>query len=462
MFFVIFLFCSSISSSFAGNISSFDATTDNAGTKITICLTEKQDFKISNNQKAKKLLVEFENIKNSYQFGTKDVQETTLIKDIHSRQEGANVIISLNTYTKAIIEDFEFNNKTRCLNLRLQYDETIGVLNNLKKESMPWFAFEPTKERKTTTKLVKKSDNPLITPFKDLSKNIHRIQKNIIAVASDFSSKKNEAATNLLAQTAEQKTADAIATKAYQVTKISENFSATNNMKANDPIEKYVIVLDPGHGGQDCGSVNRETKIKEKDLTLKYAKNLKNILEHTGKYKVFLTRDSDEFLPLLQRTKIASKKYAHLFISLHADGIETPNLSSIEIYSYNMRASDGEAEKLARLENASDYMISNAHFAIEAINHKMHLSKKLQSSSKKFLETLAKQLAKTTGNDVKNNNHANFMMLKTDSVPSVLVELGFNSKVETGQELLASKNYMQKINNAITTAINEYFEFESK
>lgn len=448
---------------FASNISSFDAISEEADTKITICLTEKQNFKISNNQKSQKLLIEFENMKNSYQFGTKDVQQTTLIKDIHSRQDGNNTTIFLNTYSQAKIEDFEFNNKTRCLNLRVQSAESVGILNNLKKENMPWFAFEQTKDsrdRKITTKLVKKSNNPLISPLKDFSKNIHKVQKNLLAAASNFSSSNKNGATNLIAQIDQKKvTTETISTKPYQITKVSDNFSATASMSTTN---KYVIVLDPGHGGQDYGSVNRETKTKEKDLTLKYARNLKIALEKTGKYKVFLTRDSDEFLPLLQRTKAAARRSADLFLSIHADGIETPNLSSVELYSYSSKASDGESEKLARLENASDYMIANANFAIEAINYKINPSKKIAQSAKHIVEILGGQLSKTTNTKIKTTNHANFIMLKNESVPSILIELGFASQTEKGQELLVSKSYMQKINNTITSAINEYFESENK
>ena len=456
VFLTILLLSASTQNAFSSAISSFDAITDGIDTKIRVCLSEKQNFKISNNQKAKKLLIEFENIKNSYQFGTKDRQDTSLIKDINSKQDGTNTIISLNTYTQAKIEDFEFNNKTKCLNLRLQNDETLGILNSLKKENMPWFSFEPTKEQKTTTKLVKKSYSPFIAPLKDLSHNIHKIQQNIIAAATSLP-KGNGRAANLLGHSAEITTKDTIQTKPYQITKVSDNFSATSAASI-----KRIIVIDPGHGGQDYGSVNRATKIKEKDITLKYAKSLKALLEHTGRYKIFLTRDSDEFLPLLQRTKIASKKQANLFISLHADGIEIPNLSSTEIYSYNSKASDGESEKLARLENASDYMISNVNFAIEAINYKINPSKKLQASSQKFLQILATELSQSTNSKINSSNHANFMMLKNEKITSALIELGFSSKTDTGHELLTSKNYMQKINNAITKAINEYFESESK
>jgi N-acetylmuramoyl-L-alanine amidase len=463
VFLVIFSLIFSTNNCFSSGISSFDAVTEDLDTKITICLTEKQDFKISNNQKAKKLSIEFENLKNSYQFGTKDAQGATLIKEIYSKQDSGNTIIFINTSHQARIEDFQFNNKTKCLNLRIQNSEIPGLLTSLKKENMPWFAFEPIKDqndRKKITKLVKHSQNSFFAPLKDLSKNIQKIQKNIIIAASDLRSQKNETVTNLIAQknTNNNLAGDTIATKPYQVTQVSDNFAIVNKSIQ----QKHIIVLDPGHGGQDYGSVNRDSKIKEKDLTLKYAKNLKIDLEKTGKYKVFLTRDTDEFLPLLQRIKAATRKNAALFISIHADGIETPNLSSVEVYSYAGKASDGESEKLARLENASDYMIANANFAIEAINHRINPSKKLNNSNRKLAEILCRKITGATHTKIKTENHANFIVLKNDTIPSILIELGFAGQAEKGHELLVSKNYMQKINNTITSAINEYFESESK
>lgn len=117
--------------------------------------------------------------------------------------------------------------------------------------------------------------------------------------------------------------------------------------------EKRLVVVDAGHGGIDPGTHGR-SGIQEKDLVLAVAKELRKSLEATGRYRVQLTRDSDVFIPLRERVNIARALRADLFVSLHADSNDHPDIRGASVYTLSEAASDREAATLAEKENMSD------------------------------------------------------------------------------------------------------------
>jgi len=117
--------------------------------------------------------------------------------------------------------------------------------------------------------------------------------------------------------------------------------------------EKRLVVVDAGHGGIDPGTHGR-SGIQEKDLVLAVAKELRKALEATGRYRVQLTRDSDVFIPLRERVNIARALQADLFVSLHADSNDHPDIRGASVYTLSEDASDREAATLAEKENMSD------------------------------------------------------------------------------------------------------------
>ena len=114
------------------------------------------------------------------------------------------------------------------------------------------------------------------------------------------------------------------------------------------PSAKPVIVLDPGHGGIDPGT-SSATGITEKEVVLAFAKSLKQKLEATDHYEVYLTREDDTFLPLRERVEFAQKKGASLFLSIHADYFpkQTDRATGATVYTLSEQASDDEAKELA-------------------------------------------------------------------------------------------------------------------
>ena len=118
-------------------------------------------------------------------------------------------------------------------------------------------------------------------------------------------------------------------------------------------IPQFVVVIDPGHGGVDPGATTN-SRMHEKHVVLTVAKAFKKRLEQNGNYKVYLTRNTDIFLPLRKRTSIARDKGADLFISLHADAIKNRNIRGMSVYTLSKTASNAEAAALAKRENKSD------------------------------------------------------------------------------------------------------------
>ena len=117
--------------------------------------------------------------------------------------------------------------------------------------------------------------------------------------------------------------------------------------------DKPLIAIDAGHGGVDPGAIG-VGGVYEKDLTLAAARELENVLTQSGRYRVLLTRDRDVFLKLRQRTEIARKNGADLFISLHADSIGNSKHRGASVYTLSENASDKEAAALASKENKAD------------------------------------------------------------------------------------------------------------
>ena len=224
---------------------------------------------------------------------------------------------------------------------------------------------------------------------------------------------------------------------------------------------KKVIVLDPGHGGIDPGAISR-SGTKEKDVVLAFAAVLRQALLATGKYDVVLTRTDDRFISLKNRVSVAREKEADLFLAIHADTVRGKDARGLTLYTLSEKASDAEAEALAKRENRADIIggldleaeteeITDILIDLaqrESKNHAMFFSKKAV--------THLKPLTLMTGKPLRS---AGFMVLKAPDVPSVLLELGFLSS-KSDEKLLTSAAWQAKIARAFATAVDSYFATE--
>ncbi len=129
-----------------------------------------------------------------------------------------------------------------------------------------------------------------------------------------------------------------------------------------DDDSRPLVVIDAGHGGVDPGAVSPIDGRREKDVTLKIARAIKEELLRSGRVRVALTREDDRFLVLQERYGIARKLHADLFISIHCDSVGSGNASGASVYTLSEVASDKESARLAARENKAD-IISGVNLA---------------------------------------------------------------------------------------------------
>ncbi len=220
---------------------------------------------------------------------------------------------------------------------------------------------------------------------------------------------------------------------------------------------KKVIVIDPGHGGKDPGAVSRAGRF-EKDLTLKMGKELRDELESAG-YRVVMTRDRDVAIPLRKRIEKAHKAQGDLFISIHADSALNTKAKGLSIYTISERASDKEAAALAERENKADIILGMdlGDYQPEVGNILIDLAKRdTMAKSAQYADLVVAEMKKRV--DVLPDTHrfAGFVVLKSPSIPSVLLEMGYLSN-KSEEKQLQKKSYRAKLVTALTKALNTYF-----
>lgn len=236
--------------------------------------------------------------------------------------------------------------------------------------------------------------------------------------------------------------------------------SNTQSAFQQPPLRKPLIVIDAGHGGADPGAIGAN-KSFEKNVTLTAAKILKKKLQSTGRYNVHLTRDKDIYLKLYQRRNIARKKEADLFISLHADSIDKPNVRGASIYTLSNKASDAQTARLAARENQADAIlgIDLSHEDKEVADILIDLAMRdTMNQSKFFANTVVDHMQKSKIRTLKRpHRYAGFAVLKSPDVPSVLFEMGFMSN-RGEAKLLSSRAHQNRIAQALVDSIDSYFK----
>ena len=233
--------------------------------------------------------------------------------------------------------------------------------------------------------------------------------------------------------------------------------------KKEEPKVKPLIVLDPGHGGKDPGAIG-VSGVYEKHLTLAMAKQLRELLEASGRYRVKLTRETDEFIALYARRRFARSVNADLFISIHADSIRKPDTRGLSVYTLSEKASDKEAEKLAESENKVDLIagIDLSGETQEVTDILIDLARReTNNHSSYFAEKLMNEIRKEITVLPNSHRFAGFAVLKSPDVPSVLIEMGYLSNKEE-EKLLRQASYREKLAKASVRAVHTYFAEKHK
>jgi N-acetylmuramoyl-L-alanine amidase len=216
------------------------------------------------------------------------------------------------------------------------------------------------------------------------------------------------------------------------------------------------IVIDPGHGGHDHGSIG-PGGLLEKDLVLSIAQSLRKMIEEKLGAEVFLTREDDTFIPLEERTAIANQHKADLFISIHANSSRIQSISGVETYYLDFAKSDAEREIAARENVTSDNNVRDLENLIKKIAQadKSSESRELASILQKKLYSGARQVIPASHN--RGVRSAPFIVLIGANMPSVLAEVSFISNPRD-EKMLKKETIRQTLVKSLFAGIDGYMK----
>jgi N-acetylmuramoyl-L-alanine amidase len=219
------------------------------------------------------------------------------------------------------------------------------------------------------------------------------------------------------------------------------------------------VVIDPGHGGIDGGAIGLHGTL-EKELTLKVARKVGASIEGLGGYEVHYTRDSDIFISLSERQRIARNLNADLLISIHADSLRQRSVRGATIYTLARRATDRLAAEVADSENLADVVAGLA--APEAQDDVTDILADLTLRettrfSKHFSSVLLSNLKPHVRLINNPQRAASFKVLKNPEVPGVLLELGYLSNSED-EKMLMDDAWQERLAAEIAGAVDIFFK----
>ncbi|MBN2894813.1 MAG: N-acetylmuramoyl-L-alanine amidase [Campylobacterales bacterium] len=223
--------------------------------------------------------------------------------------------------------------------------------------------------------------------------------------------------------------------------------------------QKYTVVIDPGHGGKDAGAVGYK-KYREKSVVFRIAGLMRTMLEEVG-IKVYLTRTTDEFVSLRDRTKFANDKKADLFVSIHANSVPSQNArlaQGIETYFLSPSRSE-RAANVAAVENSKEIEDMNFFGKNNFLNFLNR--EKIVASNKLAIDLQRGMLASVQSKyrDVKDNGvrEGPFWVLVGAQMPAVLVEVGFISHYKEAERMV-DPAYQKLLAEGMTEGIVRYFK----
>ncbi|MGZ6134208.1 MAG: N-acetylmuramoyl-L-alanine amidase, partial [Myxococcaceae bacterium] len=213
------------------------------------------------------------------------------------------------------------------------------------------------------------------------------------------------------------------------------------------------VVIDPGHGGHDNGTIG-EGGLKEKDVALAIARKLRTVLTDQG-LEVVLTRETDRFVRLEERTRIANAARGDLFISVHCNSLPQRHIRGIETYTLNL-ASDRYGIRLAARENAtSEKGMSDLRFLLADLATRANTEESVRLAT----QVQSGLISSLRGKDKKirdlGTKEALFYVLLGTKMPAILVETGFLSNPEE-ETRLGATGYQEDVARAIATGVQDF------
>jgi N-acetylmuramoyl-L-alanine amidase len=232
-------------------------------------------------------------------------------------------------------------------------------------------------------------------------------------------------------------------------------------------IYKPVLVIDPGHGGDDTGATKNGAV--EKDIVLAFSLKLRDMLNATGRYKVLMTRETDTFIELQERRRFAERNTAALFVAVHTDYARA-SAHGATIYSLREGVADAlqrsardevvesvlQSKDLSARGVTSDDVGAVKEILADLARREVDVTKERTSI---FAHSVIEYMGAST--DLKDNpdRSAAFVVLKSAKVPSILIELGYVTNENDAQQL-RSDRWREKVAGSIVTAIDNYFSHQ--
>jgi N-acetylmuramoyl-L-alanine amidase len=227
------------------------------------------------------------------------------------------------------------------------------------------------------------------------------------------------------------------------------------------PTRLRIVAIDPGHGGAEAGAEGRNGLL-EKDLALSIARRVRELLQERLGLEVILTRDGDRDLALDERTALANKNKADLFISIHADASPSRDATGSSVYflSYSSSGAEGEVTS-ARGRGAANSGDAGLDFILWDMAQASHLSQ-----SSRLAEIFQEELVTATGTQKGNRGikQNTFVVLKGATMPAVLVEVGFISNPQE-EELLKTSEHQERLAEALYRGIlrfKDVYEYQPR
>ena len=229
------------------------------------------------------------------------------------------------------------------------------------------------------------------------------------------------------------------------------------------PRPRYLpmVVIDPGHGGIDPGAIGAGG-VYEKYITFAIATDLARLLNATRRFRVALTRGSDEYVPLRERVAKARVLRADLFLSLHADALPNVAMRGLSVFTLSATASDREAAVLADSENRD--VVAGVRLSRQPREVGYILIDLAQRQTDNLSLELAHDVVAALGRAVilleNPQRSAGFVVLTAPDIPSALVELGcLSNSVE--ERLLQQPLYQRRLARGLAQAVAAYFKSQA-
>jgi N-acetylmuramoyl-L-alanine amidase len=241
---------------------------------------------------------------------------------------------------------------------------------------------------------------------------------------------------------------------------VKQPFKNVLFVKDQDKVAQILIVIDPGHGGADPGAV--AGGVREADLMLLMALKLKDALLRTQGIDVVLTRADDTYPSLAERLRFSNRNKADVFVSLHADAVTKGVARGTTIYTLSEQASDQTSAQLAQEHDRAELLVgldlSGAEDSIADVLIDLARQDNIPRSEA-LAQTTIQELFEVIGSvNTKPLRHANFSVLKSPDVPSILIEVGFMSTQSDLENLLDEtwrENFVQGVRNGIIKWVGE-------